>query len=206
MRDPNLELWLERHGELSRAARKERCPGERSGRFVQKEIKVRWGLPEDEPEIGELLERKGMLRPLAFEERFIVAEEEGKVLAAVRYRTERKRLLLGLLVTDPWAGERRLAVALYDGAGELAREIGVKEVFSRSLRHGAFPYEAGYRRVTGGWRLDATRAPYRCRGLPAGGWRKKVALLGILAIPFFDLKTNETEIAHRLDTAFGESA
>ncbi len=47
------------------------------------------------------MELNGMLRPLAFEERFIVAEKKGEVLAAMRYRTERKRLLLGLFVADP---------------------------------------------------------------------------------------------------------
>jgi hypothetical protein len=31
--------------------------------------------------------------------------KKGEVLAAVRYRTERKRLLLGLFVADPWAAE-----------------------------------------------------------------------------------------------------
>ena len=71
------------------------------------------GLLEDEAKVAELLELKGMPRWVAFEERFIVAEREGEVLAAVRYRTEPKRLLLGLLVADPWAGERRLAVDLY---------------------------------------------------------------------------------------------
>ena len=69
MRDPNLELWNERQGELSRAARKERRSGERSGRLAEKEIEVRWGLPEDKPEIGEMSKLNGMLRPLAFEER-----------------------------------------------------------------------------------------------------------------------------------------
>jgi hypothetical protein len=57
---------------------------------------VRWGLEEDEAQIAELMELNGMRRALAFEERFIVAEGDGKVLAALRYRTEPKRLLLGL--------------------------------------------------------------------------------------------------------------
>ena len=134
------------------------------------------------------MELKGMLRPLAFEERFIVAETKGKVLAAVGYRTECKRLLLGLLVADPRAAERGLAVALYAGAGELAREMGVKEVFARPPRQGDYPYEAGYRRVRGGWRLDPTRPLYWRKGFSTGGWRRKIALLGMLAIPFFNLK------------------
>jgi hypothetical protein len=188
MRDPNLELWRERHGEPSRPAWKERCSGKWSGRLAEKEIELRWGLPEDELEIGELLALNGMLRPLAFEERFIVAEKKGKVLAAVGYRTECKRLLLGLLVADPWAGEQRLAVALYAGAGKLAREMGVKEVFACPLRHGDYPYEAGYRRVIGGWRLDPPRPLYRRKGSLMDGWRRKIVLLGMPAIPSFNLK------------------
>jgi hypothetical protein len=81
-------------------------------------IDVRWGLEEDEEGIAEIMDLNGMCRALAFEERFIVAERDGKVLAALRYRTEPKRLLLGLFVSDPWTQERPLAVALYAGAGE----------------------------------------------------------------------------------------
>ena len=185
MRDPNLELWHGRDGKLSRPERKERRCGERSGRLPQNEIEVRWGLVEDEPEIGELLELNGMLRPLAFEERFIVAEKQGKVLAAVRYRTEPKRLLLGLFVADPWADERRLAVTLYAGARELAREMGVKEVFVRPLRHGDYPHEVGYRPTADGWQLDVTRPLNRRKELPAGSWRRAFALLGVFSVPFF---------------------
>src|SRR5919112_489043 len=172
MRDPNLEPWHERDGKLSRPKRKERRSGERLGRLSEKEIEVRWSHVEDEPEIEELLELNGMLRPLAFEERFIVTEKKGKVLAAVRYRTEPKRLLLGLFVADPWAEERRLAVTLYAGAGELAREMGVKEVFARHLRHGDYFHEVGYRRTADGWQLDVTRPLNRCKELPATGWRR----------------------------------
>jgi hypothetical protein len=95
-------------------------------------IEVRWGLPADVVGITKLLELNGMPRWVAFEERFIVAEKDGKVLGALRYRTESKRLLLGLLVVDPWAGEERLARALYRGARELASEIGAKEIRARS--------------------------------------------------------------------------
>ena len=55
-------------------------------------------------------------------------------MAAVRYRTESKRLVLGLLVADPWAGrgpfgvgphgEGRLVAALYAGARGLAAQAG----------------------------------------------------------------------------------
>src|SRR5215207_4667525 len=59
------------------------------------ESEVRWGLLEDEPRVAELLELNGMPRWVAFEDRFIVAEKDGEILAAVRYRTESKRLVLG---------------------------------------------------------------------------------------------------------------
>ena len=57
-----------------------------------------------------------MPRWVAYEERFVVAEEGGEVMAAVRYRTEPKRLLPGLLVADPWRGGGTLAAVLYSGA------------------------------------------------------------------------------------------
>ena len=97
---------------------------------------VRWGLPADEAAVAELLELNGMPRWVAFEERFIVAEEYGKVLGALRYRTESKRLLLGLLVVDPWGGEERLGRALYAGAGELAGELGGGEGVASGVRGG----------------------------------------------------------------------
>ena len=153
----------------------------------QEKIEVRWGLEEDETRIAELMELNGMRKALAFEERFIVADSGGKVLAALRYRTEPKRLLLGLLVSDPWAGERPLAVALYEGAGELARDIGCTEVRARPVVHADdYPHEAGYRwRFSGGWYLDVSRLPRRRRELPPSGWRRMVALLGVPAVPFF---------------------
>ena len=153
----------------------------------QQRIEVRWGLHADAAQIAELLELNGLWRWAAFEDRFIVAERDGRVLAALKYRTESKRLLLGLLVSDPWATERALAVTLYAGAGELALEMGAREVRARSVLHADdYPYEAGYRRrYLGGWFLDATLPLRHPKGLPAGGWRRMVALLGIPAVPFF---------------------
>ena len=161
-----------------------------TNRFVvgpQERIEVRWGLPADEARIAELLELNGLSRWSAFEDTFMVAQRDGRVLAALRYRTESKRLQLGLLVSDPWAAERPLAVALYAGAGELAPEIGAREVRARSVPHAdGYPYEAGYdRRYLGGWHLPATTPFRRRKELPAGGWRRMVALLGIPAVPFF---------------------
>ncbi len=156
----------------------------RSGEPAGKEIEVRWGLLEDEPRIAELLELNGMPRWVAFEVRFIVAEKEGEVLAALQYRTASKRLLLGLLVADPWAEEHTLAVALYAGAVELAREMGVGEVLAQSVPYANYPYEAGYRGRGRRWRLDTTR-PVESRGeLPESGWRRMAALLSMVAIPF----------------------
>jgi hypothetical protein len=163
-------------------------PEEREHAALAEVIQKRWALGEDETRIAELMELNGMNRALAFEERFIVAERGGNVMAALRYRTEPKRLLLlGPLVSDPWAEERPLAVALYAGSGELARELGVGEVRARSVvRTNDYPYEAGYRwRFPGGWFLDTTQPLWRREGLPPGGWRRMVALLGAPAVPFF---------------------
>jgi hypothetical protein len=148
-------------------------------------IEVRWGLREDEDRVAELLELNGMPRPLAFEERFIVAEEKSEMLAALSYKTASKQLRLGFLIADPWAGERSLARALYAGAVALAREAGIGEVHARSSPHGDYPYEIGYRPWRGGWRTN-TALLSEVRGeLPAGGWRRIFALLDAVSVPFF---------------------
>ena len=191
-------VWEERRRELVREAEDRRLARElrearaekRSGEVsigLLEGIEVRWGLLEDEPRIAEILELNGMPRWIAFEERYIVAEKDGEILAAMRYRTEPKRLLLGLLIADPWAEERPPAVALYAGARELARELGVGEVIARPYHYeGEYLREAGYRRRgRREWRLDATLI-HECRKEPpAGGWRRAFALLGALAVPFF---------------------
>jgi hypothetical protein len=187
-------VWEERHkdlmseaerGRLARVLREARKARER-GDEGSKVIEVRWGVLEDEDSIADILELNGMPRWIAFEERYIVAEKDGEILAALRYRTEAKRLLLGLLVGDPWAEERPLAVALYAGAGVLAREMGVREVIARPSPHRNYPREAGYRRRgRREWRLDATLTREGREELPAGGWRRAFALLGALAVPFF---------------------
>lgn len=171
MQTMEFDLWRERRAELlreaesERLARRLRAGGRRSGarefwrrvgawarpapqRSVDEavDVEVRWGTPEDEERIGELLELNGAPRGVATGEGFVVAERGGEVLAAVRYRTEPKRLLLGLLVADPWAEERPLAQALYAGARELAREVGAKEIRARSDRRTGYAPGAGYRR------------------------------------------------------------
>ncbi len=153
-------------------------------RMKMKEIEVRWGLVEDEPQIAELLELNGVPRWVSFEARFIVAEKGGEMLAALQYRTESKRLLLGLFVADPWAEEHSLAVALYAGAVELAREMGVGGVLARPVPYAGYPYEVGYRWWARGWWLDTVRPTESRRELPKSGWRRMAALLGVLAIPF----------------------
>jgi hypothetical protein len=183
--------WEDHHEELLREAerarlarrvREGRANREQSRDEVPEGIEVRWGLLEDEAKIADLLQLNGMPRWVAFEERYVVAERDGEMLAALRYRTEPKRLLLGLLISDPWAEERSLAVALYAGAGKLAREMGVGEVIARPFPHADYPREAGYsRRGRRDWRLDVRRAPEARQEPAAGRWRK---LFGVTAIPF----------------------
>lgn len=187
-------VWRERRRELLREAQERRL--EREARKARESfarpkgrpgsLEVRWGLPKDEAKIAELLELNGVPRWVAFEERFIVAELGDELMAAVRYRTETKRLLLGLLVVDPWPrrstfGERRLAVALYAGARALALELGAREIVAKTDSNGAgYPYEAGYCRWGEGWWLDTAR-PVRPRvELPLGRWRRWIRLTGTL--------------------------
>ena len=103
----NHLAWRERRRELLRGVQQlrleqegRRAPG-RSERRKERVVEVRWGLPEDEAKVAELLELNGMPRWVAFGERFVVAERGGAVVAAVRCRTEPKQLLLGLLVGTP---------------------------------------------------------------------------------------------------------
>jgi hypothetical protein len=169
MGDPfGLEMAKVRQEELLREAEERRIARavrrfRRGGKEGREElvglegVEVRWGFAGDEPGVADLLQLNGMPRWISFEERFVVAEEDGRILGAVRYRTESKRLILGLLVVDPWAGEERLALALYRGAGELAREIGVREVVASASR-ARYPGRAGYRHRGRGWRLDVGRS------------------------------------------------
>jgi N-acetylglutamate synthase-like GNAT family acetyltransferase len=162
-------------------------------RNPRERIEVRWGLPEDEACIAKLLELNGMPRRVAAEEQFIVAERDGRVVAALRYETETKKLVLGLLVVDPWAGEPVVAKALYSKAHALARELGVREVIAPTNRYGDYLYKSGYRRVIGGWSLDTAR-PLRAReeaprreegGVEMTRLRRVMALWGRTSIPFF---------------------
>lgn len=161
--------------------------GRRASARPKKEpaVEVRWGFPEDEPRIAELLELNGMPRWVALEEPFVVAERDGAVMAAARYRTEPKRLLLGLLVIDPWFEERTLAPALYAGARTLALEIGANDVVARTDRHrAAYLREAGYSRWGAVWRTDPSRPVDRREEKSGGGWSRRIGGVGD---PFSDL-------------------
>ena len=188
------EAWRRRREELireaqeaalAREARKVRAAfaaAEEPAR-VPAGTKVRWGLADDEPEIADLLQLNGMPRWVAFEERFIVAERAGKLVGALRYRTESKRLILGLLVVDPWAGERRTAGALYAGARRLARELGANEVLAATGR--AYPRAAGYSHFGRLW-FSAVGRPGG-DGAP-GRWRRLFGLWGSENVPFHRTK------------------
>ena len=99
-----------------------------------------------------------MPRWVAFEERFIVVEEDGALTAAMRFREGTGWLYLGLLITDPWADEHSVAVALYSGARAIAEGLGLREVRAQPRGHETHLREAGYRRWGGGWRLDVCDA------------------------------------------------
>jgi hypothetical protein len=144
-------------------------------------ISVRWGLAEDEAAVADLLQLNGMPRWVAFEERFVVAEKDGGVIGALRYATESKRLSLGLLVVDPWAGERRTARGLYFGAAGLARELGATEVLANAAWGSGYLGEAGYRRAGRGWRLEVSARTGR---VSSGGWRAALGHWTARVLPF----------------------
>lgn len=172
----DLEPWRGRSKDLLREAEQRRMVRELREARRAKMIEVRWSLPGDEPKIAALLELNSRPRWEASEERFIVAEEKGKILAALPYETTSKRLWVGLLIANPWAEERSVARALYAGLGDLAREKGVGGVLAQSVSYADYPYEAGFLQCGPWWWLDTTW-PAHGSGLPGGGWHRVVALL-----------------------------
>jgi hypothetical protein len=146
-----------------------RCGGvPTSDAAAQKCTEVRLGLEEDAPRIAKLLELNGMPRWVAFEERFIIAEEDGDLLAVLRFREDSERLYLGLLVTDPWAEEHSLAVALYAGARVIARRLGLREIRARIFQSDTYPHDAGYRRWRGAGAWTWPTWPAEASPTPAG--------------------------------------
>lgn len=189
-----IEVWRRRRAELireaqeralAREARKARAAfraAEDRPAGVPLGMEVRWGLAEDEPAVADLLQLNGMPRWVAFEERFIVAQRNGKLVGAVRYATESKRLTLGLLVVDPWAGERRVSKALYAGSRGLAQELGANVVVASGARAN-YPREAGFRHHGRTWHAGVPRPD----GGPSSGgrWGRLFGLWGTMAAPFF---------------------
>ncbi len=191
---PEIEVWRQRRAELireaqeralARDARKVRAAfaaAEERPAGVPVGMEVRWGLAEDELAVADILELNGMPRWVAFEERFIVAEKKGKLVGAVRYATESKRLTLGLLVVDPWAGERRVSKALYAGSRELAQELGANVVVASGARAN-YPRAAGFSHRGRKWRAGVPRSD---GGASSGGrWGRLFGLWGMMAVPFY---------------------
>ncbi len=172
----DLEPWRERSKDLLKEAEQRRLARELREARRAKRVEVRWSLPGDEHKIAVLLELNSRPRWEAFEERFVVAEEKGKILSALPYQTTSKRLWVGLLITDPWVEERSVARALYAGLGDLAQEIGVGEVLAQPVSYADYPCEAGYLRCGHWWWLDATQSTDR-GDFPTSCWRRVVGLL-----------------------------
>ena len=149
-------------------------------------IEIRRSEPGDSAEVANLLLLNGVPERLACEEAFLVAAGQGGLLAALAYRVEARYLTLGVLVADPWAGERVLAKLLYAEAHVLARELGLGEVRAVASVHGDYPHEVGYLKRSGGWRLGTERPLQLREELPEGGWRRILALWGLTpGVPFF---------------------
>jgi len=154
-------------------------------------VEVRWGLAEDGARVADLLELNGMPRWVAFEELFVVAAERGEVTAAVRYQAGRERLLLGLLVADPWRDRGALAEVLYSGARALAWESGIPRVVARGPENPHPEQEADFCRGGRDLQADATAVSAsfpRPSGCP---WRRARSFCGRLAISAFGTTTDE---------------
>lgn len=135
-----------------------RSPAEDKFAFEERRIEVRRSSAEDTPRISDFLEFNGIPRWVAFEERFIVAEESGRLVAAVRFREDVGGLRLGLLATGSISGERALAVALYSAAKVMARGLGLREVHIHGNSHRTYPRAAGFHKCEFGWRVDVAGA------------------------------------------------
>lgn len=142
-----------------------------------KGIEVRWAGPEDYGVVARIAWRSGR-GDLSERACFLVAEERGEALAAAFYRKARGGLVLYRAAVDPAAEESRFVPALYSGAGELAREAGMRLVWAESDAHREYLLETGYVRRVGGWRLDVDQShagsgllPEWCRRWLLAFWR-----------------------------------
>ncbi len=147
-------------------------------------IAIRWGGFEDEGAIADVLGLNSMSERDVPKDTYILAEERGAILAVARCLLARKSLVLGPLAVDPWAEEHRFAVALYSGAGRLAQEMGLREVWADCDEHQEYLLEAGYRRRVGGWCLVTTLPLSEYEKLPERGLRRVLSLWGATHVPF----------------------
>ncbi len=153
LQEADRERWSGQPG-CTRKAGERDAPVKAASAGASVRTEVRRGLGEDQCRVAELLELCGIPRWVAFEERFIVAERGGRVVAVLRFRQDLGRLYLGLLVADPRVEEYPLAAALYAGARTAARELGASEVRVTTRRHQAHLARAGYHEGREGWWLD----------------------------------------------------
>jgi hypothetical protein len=138
----HLHLWLarDRCEELLREAararlvgrlRRVREGGEPSiGRTVgvREKTEVRLGRDDDAAQISRLLDLRGVPSWVALEERFLVAERGGRIVAVARFRQDGQWLYLGFFATNPRTDEGSLAACLNSGARAVARELGLRGV------------------------------------------------------------------------------
>ncbi len=94
---------------------------------------------------------------MAFEERFIVAKEGGRVIAAARVVAMPGRMSLRGFVAVPRVREGEVACEVYRGVAGVARELGIPEVRVDDDRRRESLLAAGFRRRLGGWRRDASK-------------------------------------------------
>jgi hypothetical protein len=146
---------------------------------------VRRSQPAVSARVTELLEMNGMSRGLAGEEKFLVAERGGEILAALAYRVGIRRLSLGVFVADPWEPERPLARMLYAEPFLFAREMGLEEVCALSPSTEITPTMSDTVSGTARWQLGTDDGLEFRGALPEGGWRRALPLWGATAVPFF---------------------
>ena len=157
LREADREWWAGQLRSMQKAGERE-TPTDNASAGASVRTEVRLGLVEDAPRVAELLELRGIPCWVAFEERFILAERDERVVAVLHFRQDLGLLYLGFLVADPRVEEGALEVSLYTGAHKIARELGVKEVRAGTQGNEAHLARAGYRKGREGWRSDVEHA------------------------------------------------